>query len=750
MSKYEKRAKLSVDTELCDLIENEIAPGLNINMDDFWWAFSQLIEDFSPINQALLNRRSALQQQIDEYHKRNPLSATQNTAAYEGFLQDIGYIEPVPESVEVTTSNVDAEISKMAGPQLVVPVKNARFALNAANARWGSLYDAYYGTNAIPLDAKEPTIHGYNPKRGAKVIHKAKQHLDTVAPLLSGTHNQVMRYRIEKGQLIAKLTCGQETGLTNPKSFVGCNIDNNELSALLFKHNGLHVEVVLDANGTNGKTDPASVQDILVEAALSTIMDCEDSVAAVDAEDKIEVYRNWLGLMKGNLHCSVQKNGKTIERRLAPDRQYLTPTGETFTLSGRSLLFVRNVGLLMSTDAVLDNTYSSVPEGILDAVVTSMAAMHDLRKTQDNETERSKTTSHNHIVNSREGSIYIVKPKLHGSDEVKFSCDLFTRVEDLLGLPRNTIKIGVMDEERRTSVNLTACIEKAKERIVFINTGFLDRTGDEIHTSMHAGAFVPKSQMKQATWLSAYEALNVNAGLKCGLSRKAQIGKGMWPMPDEMASMLEQKRVHPSAGANTAWVPSPTAAVLHSLHYHEVDVFMRQELLVQQPAEPLSDLLNIPIMADDQWYSLSPEQIQQEIDNSAQGILGYVVRWIDQGVGCSKVPDINNVGLMEDRATLRISSQFLANWLYHEVCSIAQVEASLRKMAQVVDEQNADDSEYEPMAPSYDGIAFQAARALILEGMTQPSGYTEPLLHQYRKEKKTQQDLIVEEFKKSA
>ncbi|WP_076539611.1 malate synthase G [Shewanella sp. UCD-KL21] len=718
---------LQIAQELWQLVDSEICPDIGINSAEFWAKFEEIVTEFSAVNVALLEKRQHLQQQIDQWHTQHPAKAF-NPAQYKAFLSEIGYLVPEGDAFQISTENVDHEIAAQAGPQLVVPVKNARFALNAANARWGSLYDALYGTDAISPQGGAELTKQYNPLRGEKVIAFAKHHLDTAAPLVQGCHADVTRYYIDAGLLRMQLTDGTTTTLAQAQKCVGYQGSAAAPSAILLVNNGLHIEIQIDPDSVIGSSDNAGVKDLLVEAAVTTIMDCEDSVAAVDAEDKVEIYRNWLGLMKGNLTASLTKNGKEVLRELNDDRVYNAvnadaDTGtetetETVTLPGRSLLFVRNVGHLMTIDAVLDKNGNEVPEGILDGMITVLAAMHDL---QGHNNGRS---------NSRQGSVNIVKPKMHGPEEVQFTCDLFTKIEDALKLPRNTIKVGIMDEERRTTLNLKECIRVAQERVVFINTGFLDRTGDELHTSMLAGAFVPKSVMKQQKWITAYEDWNVDIGLECGLQGRSQIGKGMWPMPDEMAAMLEQKVAHPKAGANTAWVPSPNGAVLHSTHYHQINVADVQQQLKHRKRASIDDLLTIPLL--DEATTLTQQQITFELENNAQGILGYVVRWIDQGVGCSKVPDINNVGLMEDRATLRISSQYLTNWLEHGLCSEAEVMTALKKMAAVVDTQNAADPLYINMAPNFDGIAFKAACDLIFKGKSQPSGYTEPLLHAYR------------------
>ena len=718
---------LQIAQALWQLVDSDICPGTGIDSATFWAKFEDIISEFSPVNVKLLEKRQQLQQQIDQWHIENPTKDF-DPAQYKAFLSEIGYLVPEGEAFQIGTENVDHEIAAQAGPQLVVPVKNARFALNAANARWGSLYDALYGTDAISEEGGAELTKQYNPVRGSKVIAFAKQHLDTASPLAQGSHADVTRYYLDAGVLRVQLTDGSTTTLAQTDKCVGYQGSADAPSAILLVNNGLHIEIQIDSSSVIGGSDRAGVKDLLVEAAVTTIMDCEDSVAAVDAEDKVEIYRNWLGLMQGNLAASLTKNGKEIVRELNNDRVYTAANAnqsanqnadvKTVTLPGRSLLFVRNVGHLMTIDAVLDKNGNQVPEGILDGMITVLAAMHDLK---GNNNGRS---------NSRKGSVNIVKPKMHGPEEVQFTCDLFTKIEDALKLPRNTIKVGIMDEERRTTLNLKECIRAAKDRVVFINTGFLDRTGDELHTSMLAGAFVPKSVMKQQKWISAYEDWNVDIGLECGLQGRAQIGKGMWPMPDEMAAMLEQKSAHPKAGANTAWVPSPNGAVLHSTHYHQINVADVQQHIKQRPRASIDSLLTIPLLAE--GVTLTQEQIAFELENNAQGILGYVVRWIDQGVGCSKVPDINNVGLMEDRATLRISSQYLTNWLEHGICSEEQVMAALKKMAAVVDTQNAGDPLYTNMAPNFDGIAFKAACDLIFKGKSQPSGYTEPLLHAYR------------------
>ena len=716
MADYVERSGLRVDSQLAGFVEGEVLPGLPISAQSFWSGFAALAEEAGPRNRALLDRRDVLQKEIDDWHhEHGPVSS--DPAGYVAFLKKIGYLVPEPQDFTIETSGLDPEVATLYGPQLVVPVSNARYALNAANARWGSLFDALYGTDAIDRAGDLAPTNGYNPARGAAVFARAAEFLDEAFPLTLGSHASALGYRVVQRNNRAELaidTEAGETGLSNPSAFVGY-AKRGAAEVILLQHNGLHAELLIDRAHAVGRSHPAGLADVVLECALTTIQDCEDSVAAVDAEDKVGVYRNWLGLMNGTLSDTFQKGGRQVTRTLHSDRTYTGADNTPVTLKGRSLLLVRNVGHLMTTKIVLDAAGNPIGEGLMDAVLTVLCAMHD-------------------AGNSRTGAIYIVKPKMHGPEEVAFACAIFAAVEDMLGLPRNTVKIGIMDEERRTSANLKACIFEARERVFFINTGFLDRTGDEIHTSMEAGPVLSKDQIKAERWIAAYEDRNVLIGLAAGFAGRAQIGKGMWARPDDMAEMLRVKIGHPESGANTAWVPSPTAATLHALHYHAVDVAAAQRRRHNQPVPPLEDLFSMPVL---EAGSLSREQIVRELDNNAQGILGYVVRWVDQGVGCSKVPDINNVGLMEDRATCRISSQAVANWLRHGIVTLAEVDAALARMAEVVDGQNADDPFYRSLASRAEpNLPLQAARALITSGMAQPNGYTEPLLHAFRAQAK--------------
>ena len=707
---------IKVSHQLKDFLDNEVLDGLDVSSDAFWSSFEEILDEFTPRNKALLERREDIQSQIDTWHIERK-GHEHNHDEYKSFLEDIGYLAPRSGDFSITTSNVDPEIKTIAGPQLVVPVMNARFALNAANARWGSLYDALYGTDVISEDDGAQREGGYNSVRGDKVIAFAKNFLDETAPLEEGSFSNVIEFNFVDGNLLMTLSDGVKVGLKDANQYIGYVDNGDDAFGLLFKNNNLHFEIQVDKTHSIGSTDPAGIKDVLMESAITTIQDCEDSVAAVDGEDKTIVYRNWLGLMKGDLKESFAKNGTQMTRELSPDRHYKTKDGSDMSLSGRSLMLVRNVGHLMTNPGILDSSGNEVFEGIMDAMFTICIAKHDLNSKSQNK-------------NSNTGSVYIVKPKMHGPEEVQFTCDLFAAVEKALNIPALTIKIGIMDEERRTTVNLKECIEVAKDRVIFINTGFLDRTGDEIHTSMEAGPMISKVDMKLHNWISSYEDWNVDIGLETGFKGNAQIGKGMWPMPDEMLSMYKVKTMHPKAGANCAWVPSPTAASLHAIHYHQILVSDEQEKIANRNKASLDSILDIPVHKNPN--EISAEEVQAELDNNCQGILGYVVRWVDQGVGCSKVPDINNVGLMEDRATCRISSQHIANWLHHGLCNKEQVIESMKKMALIVDDQNSSDATYINMAPSYDGLAFQAACNLAIEGRVQPSGYTEPILHKTR------------------
>ena len=713
-------AGLEISHEIYQLISYEVCPDLGIDSETFWNGAAKIISEFGPKNRTLLAKRTMLQDQIDDWHKEH--GHTNNFEKYKGFLQNIGYLVPAGDDFIISPENVDFEISSQAGPQLVVPITNARFAINAANARWGSLYDALYGNDVISEEGNAQKGTDYNPVRGEKVIQYGRAFLDKAVPIKNNFHRDVTCYNLREGKLNMLMTDGSEARLENEKQYVGYAGNPESPSSIMLKNNDLHIEIQVDSDSSVGSSDLAGVKDIILESAITTIMDCEDSVATVDSGDKVLAYRNWLGLMKGDLSSSFLRNGKAVERKMNADREFVAPDGNSLKLSGRALMFVRNVGLLMTSPMVLDGSGNEVPEGIMDAIITSLIGLYDLKGLGK-------------YINSNAGSIYIVKPKMHGPEETAFSNALFNAVEDLLHIPRHSIKVGVMDEERRTSVNLKECIRTVKDRVVFINTGFLDRTGDEIHTSMLAGPFLPKNELKERVWIKAYEDRNVDIGLSCGFGGKAQIGKGMWPMPDKMSDMMNQKSAHPRAGANTAWVPSPTAATLHAIHYHEINVSAQQKQLSNRTPARVDDILDIPLMAN---RTLDIEEIQRELENNIQGILGYVVRWIDQGIGCSKVPDINNIGLMEDRATLRISSQHIANWLEHGLCSRGQVIKTLEKMAALVDDQNRDDHSYKSIGLDYSGnLAFQAASDLIFKGSVQPNGYTEPTLHHYRSAKKS-------------
>ena len=722
MTEYLDKGNLQVSKSLDNLITEKVCHSIDLSPETFWSKFEEILNEFSPRNKKLLEKRESLQEQIDNWHIANKGKDFDKTA-YKDFLKEIGYLLDEGDDFSIDTADVDPEISTIAGPQLVVPVMNARFALNAANARWGSLYDALYGTDVISEEGGAERGGAYNSVRGNKVIEFSKKFLDETFPLTSGSFADITAFQIKEGKLQITLADQSQVTIDDEEKFEGFIGTEDNPTGILLKNNNLHMEIQIDRNHNIGSEDPAGIKDVLVESAITTIQDCEDSVAAVDGEDKAQVYENWLGLMKGDLAETFQKNDQTMTRVLNQDRDYLKPDGDSFSLPGRSTLLVRNVGHLMTNPAILDQEGKEVFEGIMDAMFTIAIAKHDLLNTGS-------------AVNSKTKSIYIVKPKMHGPEEVKFTCDLFAAVESALGLEPLTVKIGIMDEERRTTVNLKECIRIAKDRVIFINTGFLDRTGDEIHTSIEAGPMIKKSEMKQQTWINAYENWNVDTGLETGFKGKAQIGKGMWAMPDEMLAMYEGKTNHPEAGANCAWVPSPTAATLHALHYHQISVSKVQENLLKQEKADLDDILEIPLLKNPD--SLTSDEIQSELDNNAQGILGYVVRWVDQGVGCSKVPDINNIGLMEDRATCRISSQHIANWLLHGLCDESQVMETMKKMAVVVDQQNSGDPKYIPMAPNYDGEAFKAACALVLEGRNQPSGYTEPILHSKRLDFKAQ------------
>ena len=721
MAKRLNRSNLQVSETLVNFIENDALPNTDVSAERFWNKLELILDHFAPLNKKLLETRSKIKKQIDAFYIDNS-GKTIDQNLYINFLKKINYIVPVGNDFTIETQNVDPELAQKAGPQLVVPVTNARYALNAANARWGSLYDALYGTDAISEDGNAKKTNSYNPSRGKKVVEYGRDFLDKNFELGNGSHKNVNTYEIENGNLLIRSEDSVVTQLKNPNQYVGYQGSENYPECILLKNNNLHVEILINKNGNIGSTDKAGIDDIIIESALTTIQDCEDSVATVDAEDKVLAYKNWLGLMKGDLEDTFEKNGKSVTRKLNQDKSYITTNGE-YNLPGRSVMLIRNVGHLMTNPAILMKNGDEIPEGIMDAMITSLIAIHDIKNSK---------------MNSRTGSVYIVKPKMHGPEEVKFACDVFSAVEEALNLDKYTLKIGIMDEERRTTVNLKECIRAAKERTVFINTGFLDRTGDEIHTAMEAGPIIPKGDIKNAKWISAYENNNVKIGLDCGLSGKAQIGKGMWAMPDLMDEMLKQKINHPKSGANTAWVPSPTAATLHALHYHEVDVFNIQKQKSNDNNNYLNDILDVPISKGHNW---SQEEIQKEMDNNAQGILGYVVRWIDQGVGCSKVPDINNVGLMEDRATCRISSQHLTNWMRHGIFTKDQLIETLKKMAKIVDDQNKGDKTYIPMSGDFENsLAFKASLDLITEGTVSPSGYTEPILHKRRLELKSMLD----------
>ena len=721
MAKRLNRSNLQVSETLVNFIENDALPNTNVSAERFWNKLELILDHFAPLNKKLLETRSEIKKQIDTFYIENS-GKTIDQNLYINFLKKINYIVPVGNDFTIETQNVDPELAQKAGPQLVVPVTNARYALNAANARWGSLYDALYGTDAISEDGNAKKTNSYNPSRGKKVVEYGRDFLDKNFELGNGSHKNVNTYEIENGNLLIRSEDSVVTQLKNPNQYVGYQGSENYPECILLKNNNLHVEILINKNGNIGSTDKAGIDDIIIESALTTIQDCEDSVATVDAEDKVLAYKNWLGLMKGDLEDTFEKNGKSVTRKLNQDKSYITTNGK-YNLPGRSVMLIRNVGHLMTNPAILMKNGDEIPEGIMDAMITSLIAIHDIKNSK---------------MNSRTGSVYIVKPKMHGPEEVKFACDVFSAVEEALNLDKYTLKIGIMDEERRTTVNLKECIRAAKERTVFINTGFLDRTGDEIHTAMEAGPIIPKGDIKNAKWISAYENNNVKIGLDCGLSGKAQIGKGMWAMPDLMDEMLKQKINHPKSGANTAWVPSPTAATLHALHYHEVDVFNIQKQKSNDNNNYLNDILDVPISKGHNW---SQEEIQKEMDNNAQGILGYVVRWIDQGVGCSKVPDINNVGLMEDRATCRISSQHLTNWMRHGIFTKDQLIETLKKMAKIVDDQNKGDKTYIPMSGDFENsLAFKASLDLITEGTVSPSGYTEPILHKRRLELKSMLD----------